>query len=242
VPPDAEEAAAVLARVRQALAARAAGAGGARTRGRGGTSHAPILVEMAATQFAHGLPAPAATPNGFVDIKGWLRVLVAPAAEALWREAIWTLSAHVRDVEGDGFAGLTADMRLLARPGIVSAFANTVTRAAMAMIPGMEEQRISPNAWRQARENDTPLNLFKIAYFFVALQLWNETGSQAAKDAADAAIARVRESSGVSVDESGLAIVQRLSELYFDEHLLPLPMVPAEPFGFGNNLVRVPTH
>jgi hypothetical protein len=159
---------------------------------------------------------------------------------------VYTLSAHVRGAAAGGVAyslggGPGVDVRLLEEPAVVVAFCAGVTRRALGGVAGMDENRVSANAWRQSREADTPLNLFKIATFFVAWTLWNEVGSADAKVSVDAAVARVRGSSGANVDESGRAIVVRLSELYFDEHLLPMQAAAMAPSMRGS-LVRVPTH
>lgn len=219
-----------------------------RGRGSGAATRPPIMVEFAATIFANGLGAPARSV-GFVDMKGWLCGLVDEGMVARWRDAVWMLSDYVRKekgyvgVDGGGVcAALCFDVET------VRAFCNAVTRKSMEKLPEgiVNDNTISANAWRQDKENSVPINLYKIAMFFAAWFLWNETASQEAKAAVDNAIANVRSSSGTTTDEAGAAIVERLGEIYWDEHLLPAGTFPIEaPLGpdwGAGTLTRVPTH
>lgn len=144
-----------------------------------------------------------------------------PGQLSRWREAVWTLSGHLR-YGSDGVAyslggGRGADVRLVADTTVISLFCKEVTRAILAEVPGMDRNKISANAGRQARADQAPLNFFKIAHFFVALQLWEEVGTAEMKTAVDCAIETLRTSTGAGVDQSGEDIISALNGLYYSE-------------------------
>lgn len=138
-----------------------------------------------------------------------------------WREAVWTLSSHVR-YESCGFAyslegDRGADVRLVGDTGAIRLFCKEVTRAVLAQVPGMDRNRISANAGRQSLADQKPLNFFKIAHFFVALQLWDEFGTVDMKTAVESSIEALRTSTGADVDQSGAEILRALNGLSYSK-------------------------
>lgn len=187
----------------------------------GTRSNIPILIELAATIFVQGLPEATLT-DGFFDMKSWLTSLAAESKLPLWMEVLHTLSDHsgrvpvqesrlVQNICGSAYS-VSPD--LVSDVGTISTFCTSVTRKYLRQLGGnVRTGMVAANAWRQGQATLAPVNLFKIAQFFIAWIVWNQTKTREAQTALNEAFQRIQESSSSTTDEAGSAIVERFLQM-----------------------------